>query len=102
MQELWGSVSVGAGVDGWGEQPCWGGHKLDWHMMAVLVPAQVCPCSCAQCQDEPHPLPTHAVVPGGGSLGQSPLPLVRQEMPLYASAVPRSENLPGPTASCGR
>lgn len=43
--------------------------------MAVLLPAQVCLSSCAECQDEPHPLSTCAIVPGGGSLGQSPLPL---------------------------
>ncbi|KAL2298674.1 hypothetical protein Nmel_015680 [Mimus melanotis] len=55
--------------------------RLDWDVMAMLVPAQVCRCSCAECQDELHPLPTHAVVPGGGSLGQSPLPLPGKRCP---------------------
>lgn len=74
-------ASSGAGVDGWGEQPCWGGGRLDWDVMAMLMPVQVCPCTCAECQDELPPLPTRAVVPGGGSLGQSPLPLPGKRCP---------------------
>lgn len=26
-------ASGGAAVDGWGEQPCWGGYRLDWDVI---------------------------------------------------------------------
>lgn len=79
-------------VDGWTDG--WGRHGMDWGTTAVLVPAQVCPCSrpelCAEASRILSPARARPSAGGGGG-GWSPLPSARQEMPLCAPQCQEAE-----------
>lgn len=78
-------ASGGAAVDGWGEQPCWGGYRLDWDVIGSAdasqcrsVPAAVLPAkmSC---------IPCHMCCSARGrQFGSEPTAPARQEMLLCA------------------